>query len=66
MKIGTVLRLMRQKCDELGSQAGFARQVEASQQYVSLVLQGKRPPTDGMLSGLGLERAEQEYRKVKR
>lgn len=66
MKIGTVLKLMRQKCDELGSQAKFASAVGASQQYVSLVLKGERPPTDAMLAALGLERAEQQYRRVKR
>jgi hypothetical protein len=66
MKIGTVLKLMERRCAELGSQAEFARQVGTSQQYVSLVLQEKRPPTDAMLAALGLERCEQQYRRVRR
>lgn len=66
MKIQTVLQIMQRRCDELGSQAEFAREAGVPRQHVSLVLKGERPPTDGMLAALGLERCEATYRRVKR
>jgi len=37
-----------------GSQAAFARQVGVSPQYVSLVLNAQRPPSDDLLAAVGL------------
>lgn len=66
MKIEAVLRLMQKECDKLGGQTAFARTVGVSPQYVWMVLNEQRPPTDAMLAALGLERAEQQYRRVRR
>lgn len=61
-----VIALLREECRKAGSQTNWAatRQVPVSVAYVNDVLQGKRGPGRGILSGLGLRKVV-EYKKEK-
>ena len=47
---------LRRAVEEAGSQARFAEGVSLPQSYISDVLNGNRPPSDRLLSALGLKR----------
>jgi DNA-binding transcriptional regulator YdaS (Cro superfamily) len=51
-----VRRLIRDKCNEAGSQRQFAVNVGVSQAYLSLVISGQREPGEAILAALGLAR----------
>jgi hypothetical protein len=51
-----VLQRLRSACDEAGSAKAWAAAHNVSAPYVSDVLQGNRPPGDGILKGLGLKK----------
>lgn len=59
-RIGTALSaeqvrdMLRERVSTFRSQAAYARHCGVSTTVLSLVLAGKRPPTDGLLSDLHL------------
>jgi len=64
----TVLALLREACDEAGSQSAYAKQCGYTPAYLSDVLSGKRDPGPKILAPLGLEAApsSQMYQRAKR
>lgn len=53
--------LIRQKCTELGGQSAFARTCGVQPQFISMVLTGKRAPSDVILEAVGVEDAGRRY-----
>lgn len=51
-----VFATINQAIDAAGGQAAFARSLGVSPQYVSAVLNAKRPASDDMLAAVGLKR----------
>jgi hypothetical protein len=56
-----VLQRLRQACREAGSQKAWAYSAGLSESFVGDVLGGRRPLSDNVLRGLGLQRAEVSY-----
>jgi hypothetical protein len=51
-----VVALLRQRCQEAGSQKNFANTNDISAQYVTDVLNQRREPGEAILSALGLRK----------
>jgi len=47
---------IRRACAAAGSQAAFAARAGVSQAYVSNVLNGRKPPSEALLSAIGWRR----------
>ena len=58
-----VRQLLLARCAEAGGQSAFARAHGFSVQYVSQVIQGKRPPSEGMCDVLGIRCAGMRWTK---
>lgn len=56
-----VIERLRAACTSVGGQKAWASRNGVSISYVSDVLFGRRVPGDGILRGLGLQRAEPRY-----
>lgn len=66
MTLDAVLRLLAAAVYEAGGQSQWARQHDVSPSFVSAVLCKTRAPSDKILAALGLERAPDRYRRIKR
>ena len=51
-----LIRLMGERIKSAGSQAAFAREIDVTPAYVSLVMSGERPIGIRMIHALGLRR----------
>lgn len=56
-----VVERLRAACVSVGGQRAWAQRNGVSLPYVNDVLGGRRSPGDGILRGLGLQRAEPRY-----
>jgi hypothetical protein len=61
-----VLQKLRAACKKAGSQSAWAREHGIQQQYVSLVLTGRRQPGPQILGALGLTRVTRIAKVVSR
>jgi len=59
-----LIKLLRQRAKEMGSQKVLAIQMHVSEQYLSDVIHGKRMPNGQMLEVLGLELV-QCYKRIR-
>lgn len=56
MTIDEVRKILREKCDEAGSQAAFSYLYGVSPGYISDALLGRREPGPALLAALGIRR----------
>lgn len=56
LDINDVRKILRDKCDELGSQAAFSYIYGVSPGYISDTLTGRREPGPALLAALGIRR----------
>lgn len=56
MKLETVLDQLRKRCEEVGGQARFAREIGVTKGMISHVLLKRHPPGPKILEALGLEK----------
>lgn len=64
LTLNDVVKLLRQRCTESGTQKAFAEASGVSPQYVADVLRLKREPGEAILSALGLEKVVSYREKV--
>lgn len=57
-------RLLKQKCEEAGSQVAFAKIAGVPKQHINNVLKGTRDPWPALLKALGLKEEKQYLQKV--
>jgi transcriptional regulator with XRE-family HTH domain len=57
MNEDAVIKRLREKVKELGTQDALAGAIGVTPMYISLVIRGKRPPSQKILDYLGLERS---------
>lgn len=69
MTLDDVLELLAGKVQRAGGKEAWAKQIGTTRQMVSSVLAKSRPPSERMLTALGLERVARTvvtYRQIKR